>query len=139
MFKSSSDEGYFPKIFSRVTKVDAPVQGMLTIVIIQSGLALMTISPSLNSQFNVLVNLAVVTNIIPYILSMAALVIIQKVANALKSESCKLCCFCWRDVQLLCAVLIREEAMLYGSIVTFLGWTLYGLVSPRFELKNKHG
>ena len=31
-----------------------------------------------------------------------------------------------------------EEAMLYGSIVTFLGWTLYGLVSPRFELKNKH-
>ncbi len=57
----------------------------------------------------------------------------------LKSESCKLCCFCWRDVQLLCAVLIREEAMLYGSIVTFLGWTLYGLVSPRFELKNKHG
>ncbi|EPD1254455.1 hypothetical protein, partial [Escherichia coli] len=32
-----------------------------------------------------------------------------------------------------------EEAMLYGSIVTFLGWTLYGLVSPRFELKNKHG
>ncbi|MDH8511668.1 amino acid permease, partial [Klebsiella pneumoniae] len=68
VFKSSSDEGYFPKIFSRVTKVDAPVQGMLTIVIIQSGLALMTISPSLNSQFNVLVNLAVVTNIIPYIL-----------------------------------------------------------------------
>ncbi len=56
VFKSSSDEGYFPKIFSRVTKVDAPVQGMLTIVIIQSGLALMTISPSLNSQFNVLVN-----------------------------------------------------------------------------------
>ncbi len=75
------------------------MQGMLTIVIIQSGLALMTISPSLNSQFNVLVNLAVVTNIIPYILSMAALVIIQKVnAAPLKSESCKLCCFCWRDV-----------------------------------------
>ena len=44
VFKSSSDEGYFPKIFSRVTKVDAPVQGMLTIVIIQSGLALMTIT-----------------------------------------------------------------------------------------------
>ena len=61
VFKSSADEGYFPKIFSRVSKVDAPVQGMLTIVIIQSGLSLMTISPSLNSQFNVLVNLAVVT------------------------------------------------------------------------------
>ncbi|KAE9882289.1 putrescine-ornithine antiporter, partial [Escherichia coli] len=31
-----------------------------------------------------------------------------------------------------------EEAMLYGSIVTFLGWTLYGLVSPRFELNDRH-
>lgn len=31
-----------------------------------------------------------------------------------------------------------EEAMLYGAIVTFLGWTLYGLISPRFELKDKH-
>ncbi|EEV6942786.1 hypothetical protein ACUAWW_004990, partial [Escherichia coli] len=25
-----------------------------------------------------------------------------------------------------------------GSIVTFLGWTLYGLVSPRFELKKQN-
>ncbi|XNM80428.1 hypothetical protein ACLK1U_03895 [Escherichia coli] len=70
------------------------MQGMLTIVIIQSGLALTTISPSLNSQFNVLVNLAVVTNIIPYILSMAALVIIQKVANVPpQSESCNFVAF----------------------------------------------
>ncbi len=59
---------------------------MLIIVIIQTGLSLMTISPSLNSQFNVLVNLAVVTNIIPYILSMAALVIIQKMANVPSSK-----------------------------------------------------
>lgn len=109
-------------------------------MIIQSGLALMTISPSLNSQFNVLVNLAVVTNIIPYILSMAALVIIQKVANVppQKRKLQTLLLLLARCIA-LCAVLIREEAMLYGSIVTFLGWTLYGLVSPRFELKNKHG
>ena len=139
VFKSSSDEGYFPKIFSRVTKVDAPVQGMLTIVIIQSGLALMTISPSLNSQFNVLVNLAVVTNIIPYILSMAALVIIQKVANVppSKAKVANFVAFVGAMYSFYALYSSGEEAMLYGSIVTFLGWTLYGLVSPRFELKNK--
>ncbi|EFH3879133.1 potassium-transporting ATPase subunit A [Escherichia coli] len=136
-----SREGYFPKIFSRVTKVDAPVQGMLTIVIIQSGLALMTISPSLNSQFNVLVNLAVVTNIIPYILSMAALVIIQKVANVppSKAKVANFVAFVGAMYSFYALYSSGEEAMLYGSIVTFLGWTLYGLVSPRFELKNKHG
>ena len=141
VFKSSADEGYFPKIFSRVSKVDAPVQGMLTIVIIQSGLSLMTISPSLNSQFNVLVNLAVVTNIIPYILSMAALVIIQKVANVppSKAKVANFVAFVGAMYSFYALYSSGEEAMLYGSIVTFLGWTLYGLVSPRFELKNKHG
>jgi len=29
-----------------------------------------------------------------------------------------------------------EEAMLYSFIVTFPGWTQYGLVSPCFELKK---
>ncbi len=56
VFKSSADSGFFPKIFSKLSKADAPVKGMLTIVVIQSGLSLMTISPSLNKQFNVLVN-----------------------------------------------------------------------------------
>ncbi len=114
VFKSSI---LLPKMFSRVTKVDAPGRECLTIVIIQSGLALVTISPPLNSQFNVLVNLAVVTNIIPYILSMAALVIIQKVAMYFQRKSCKLCCFCWQMYSFAHALYSSgEEAMLHGSI-----------------------
>ena len=141
VFKSSADEGYFPKVFSQVSHADAPVKGMLVIVIIQSGLSLMTISPSLNNQFNVLVNLAVVTNIIPYILSMAALAIIQRMANvpAGKARMANIVAFIGAMYSFYALFSSGEEAMLYGSIVTFLGWTLYGLVSPRFELKNKHG
>ncbi len=118
VFKSSADEGYFPKVFSRVTKVDAPVQGMLIIVIIQTGLSLMTISPSLNSQFNVLVNLAVVTNIIPYILSMAALVIIQKMANvpSSKAKVANFVAFVGAMYSFYALYSSGEEAMLYGSI-----------------------
>ncbi|YCI80607.1 putrescine-ornithine antiporter [Enterobacteriaceae bacterium] len=141
VFKSSADEGYFPKIFSRVTNANAPVQGMLTIVIFQSLLSLMTISPSLNSQFNVLVNLAVVTNIIPYILSMAALVIIQKAANVDpgKAKAANVIALVGAIYSFYALYSSGEEAMLYGAIVTFMGWTLYGLVSPRFELKNRPG
>lgn len=141
VFKSSADEGYFPKVFSRVNGAGAPLRGMLVIVIIQTGLSLMTISPSLNSQFNVLVNLAVVTNIIPYILSMAALVIIQKVAEVApgKAKAANAVAFLGAMYSFYALYSSGEEAMLYGAIVTFLGWTLYGLVSPRFELTNKHG
>ncbi|XNM72720.1 amino acid permease [Escherichia coli] len=139
VFKSSSDEGYFPNL-SSPNQSGCTGAGMLTIVIIQSGLALMTISPSLNSQFNVLVNLAVVTNIIPYILSMAALVIIQRPLNAppSKAKVANFVAFVGATIAFMCCT-HPEEATPDGSIVTFLGWTLYGLVSPRFELKNKHG
>ncbi|BCG07903.1 MULTISPECIES: putrescine-ornithine antiporter [Buttiauxella] len=140
VFKSSADEGYFPKVFSKLTKADAPVKGMIVIVLIQTGLSLMTISPSLNKQFNVLVNLAVVTNIIPYILSMAALVIIQKVANVApnKARIANIFAFIGAMYSFYALYSSGEEAMMYGAIVTFLGWTLYGLISPRFELRNKN-
>ncbi|MXC54388.1 amino acid permease, partial [Escherichia coli] len=74
VFKSSSDIGYFPRVFSKVTSKNAPITGMIILGVAQTILSLMTISPSLNNQFNSLVNLAVVTNLIPYILSMAALI-----------------------------------------------------------------
>lgn len=140
VFKSSADEGYFPKIFSKLTKADAPVKGMIVIVIIQTVLSLMTISPSLNKQFNVLVNLAVVTNIIPYILSMAALVIIQKVAkvNPSKARMANIIAFIGAMYSFYALYSSGEEAMMYGAIVTFLGWTLYGLISPRFEMQDKN-
>ena len=138
VFKSSADTGYFPKVFSKVTKADAPVKGMLVIVVIQTVLSLMTISPSLNKQFNVLVDLAVVTNIIPYILSMAALVIIQKVAKVdpRKARIANLVAFVGAVYSFYALYSSGDEAMMYGAIVTFIGWTLYGFISPKFELSN---
>lgn len=53
---------YFGSLLGR-DSVDISV----TITILQSFMSLMTISPSLSEQFETLVNLAVVTNIIPYI------------------------------------------------------------------------
>ena len=35
-----------------------------------------------------------------------------------------------------CTYAAGEQAMLYGSIVTFIGWTLYGFVSYKFDLKK---
>lgn len=71
----------------------------------------------------------------------AALVIIQKMANvpSSKAKVANFVAFVGAMYSFYALYSSGEEAMLYGSIVTFLGWTLYGLVSPRFELKNKHG
>lgn len=135
VFKSSSDIGYFPRIFSRVTKHDAPLVGMVILGVVQTGLALMTISPSLNKQFNSLVNLAVVTNLVPYVLSMAALIPMQRLASVPGGQA-KM-----NTVIALIGTIYSfyalwssgEEAMMLGALVTFSGWTFWGMFIEKKE------
>lgn len=136
VFKASAEEGYFPAFFKKVTSKDAPIIGMITITAIQTLLSLMTISPSLNKQFNVLVDLAVVTNVIPYLLSMAALAVLLKTENvpANKYKTTVFVAFIGSLYSIYALYTAGEQAMLYGSIVTFIGWTLYGFVSYKFDL-----
>lgn len=139
VFKGAADEGYFPKLFSKITSKDAPVVGMVTITILQSFMSLMTISPSLSEQFETLVNLAVVTNIIPYLLSMGAVIVLMKAAKRAGSElkGTTFIAFIGSLYSLYALYASGFEAMTYGSIVTFAGWTLYGFVSDRFDLEDR--
>ena len=141
VFKGAADEGYFPKLFSKITSKDAPVVGMVTITILQSFMSLMTISPSLSEQFETLVNLAVVTNIIPYLLSMGAVIVLMKAAKRAGSElkGTTFIAFIGSLYSLYALYASGFEAMTYGSIVTFAGLTLYGFVSDRFDLEHNIG
>lgn len=137
VFKSSADEGYFIPAFGKVTKADAPVLGMIIITVSQTLLTLMTISPTLVKQFDVLVNLAVVTNLVPYILSMAAIAVLLKSAAA-----------GYRELKLTLVIAFvallysfyalysaGEEAVYWGALVTFFGWVLYGFItSHKYDL-----
>ncbi|OOF58120.1 putrescine-ornithine antiporter [Rodentibacter genomosp. 2] len=138
VFKSSAEEGYFPAFFKKVTSKDAPIIGMITITAIQTLLSLLTISPSLNKQFNVLVDLAVVTNVIPYLLSMAALAVLLKAENVptRKYKTTVFVAFIGSLYSIYALYAAGEQAMLYGSIATFIGWTLYGFVSYKFDLRR---
>lgn len=138
VFRSSAVEGYFPKIFSKVTKTNTPIVAMVIITCIQSLLSLMTISPSLSKQFDTLVNLAVVTNIIPYLLSMSSLNVLQKAEGVPegKSKVTTIVALVASIYSLYALYGCGLEAMTYGGIVTFAGWTLYGFVSHRFDLKK---
>ena len=71
---------------------------------------------------------------------MAALVIIQKVAkvNPSKARMANIIAIIGAMYSFYALYSSGEEAMMYGAIVTFLGWTLYGLISPRFEMQDKN-
>src|SRR3954471_9845997 len=79
--KSAADRRMFPKVFGVVNQVDAPVAGMVVMGVVQSLLALSTISPTLSEQFSALINLAVVTNVVPYIIALSALMVMMQMAR----------------------------------------------------------
>lgn len=138
VFRTSVIQGYFPKVFGKVTKNGTPIMGMVIITITQSLLALMTISPTLSKQFDVLVNLAVVTNVIPYLLSMGAVNVILKSENV-PNRKVKITTFVSIVASAYSLYALYSsglQPMFYGSIVTFAGWVLYGFVSYRFNLEK---
>ena len=100
----------------------------------------MTISPSLNKQFNSLVNLAVVTNLVPYVLSMAALIPMQRLASVSGGQA-KM-----NTVIALIGTIYSfyalwssgEEAMMLGALVTFSGWTFWGMFIEKKERKAEN-
>ena len=138
VFRSSAHEGYFPKIFGKTIANGTPIIGMIIITVLQSLLALMTISPSLSKQFTILVNLAVVTNVIPYLLSMGALKTMQLDAKVSASarRTTNIIATIASLYSLYALYAVGFEELAYGALVTFAGWTLYGFVSHKFDLSK---
>jgi putrescine:ornithine antiporter len=132
--KSASDDRMFPSVFSKVNQMGAPVAGMIIMGIVQSAMALSTISPSLNEQFNTLVNLAVVTNVVPYIIALSALMVMMKGARVSDKVYRR------NTVIALVAMLYSvfaiyasgKDAVLGGMIVMGIGFVIYGFIAHRF-------
>jgi putrescine:ornithine antiporter len=136
--KSASDDRMFPSFFSKVNSMGAPITGMIVMGVVQSLLALSTISPSLSEQFGVLVNLAVVTNVIPYIIALSALMVMMKGAGVPEGK--------YRTTVLIALVAMLystyaiyasgKDAVLGGTIVMALGFVIWGFIAPRFAAKQ---
>ena len=69
---------------------------------------------------------------------MAALAVLLKTENVPQQKYKKtvLVAFIGSVYSIYALYAAGEQAMLYGSIVTFIGWTLYGFVSYKFDLKK---
>ncbi|MCH4179501.1 MAG: putrescine-ornithine antiporter [Megasphaera sp.] len=129
VFKTSAQRGLFPKIFAKVTDADVPVKGMLVILAMQSLLALMTISPTLAAQFELLANLAVVTNIVPYILCAFALKFIlvkENVPNTVCNRNTSIFLSGVSIIYCVYALTTTDALTLFsGCLATVIGLVIY--------------
>jgi putrescine:ornithine antiporter len=132
--KSAADDRMFPSFFSKVNSVGAPITGMIVLGVVQTGLALMTISPTLSKQFSTLVNLAVVTNVLPYIVSLSALLVMMKAARVTEGV--------WRRNAVVVLIALAysvfalyasgKDAVMGGMLVLGIAYIVWGWIAPRF-------
>src|SRR6187549_2290528 len=132
--KSAAEERMFPAFFTKVNRFGAPITGMIVLGVVQSLLALSTISPTLSKQFSALVNLAVVTNVVPYIISLSALMVMMRTAKVPEDK--------YRLNALIAMVAMvystyaiyasGKDAVLGGMLMTAVGYIIWGFIAPRF-------
>ncbi|MNG09596.1 Putrescine-ornithine antiporter [compost metagenome] len=132
--KMTADQNLFLKLFSKVNSMNAPVVGMIVCGVLQTLMALSTISPDAAAQFSKLVSLAAVTNLIPYITALTGLLVIMHkagVSSAIRTRNV---------VVLLIAVTYSlyalyacgKDAVMGGTLVLAVGYLLYGFLAKRF-------
>jgi putrescine:ornithine antiporter len=107
---------------------------MIVMGIAQSLLALSTISPSLSEQFGVLVNLAVVTNVVPYVIALSALPVMMQAAGVRGRP--------YRRTIVIAVIAMAysvyaiyasgKDAVFGAMIATGIGFVIWGFIAPRF-------
>jgi len=132
--KSAAEGRMFPAMFAKVNALGAPIKGMIVLGIVQTALALSTISPTLSEQFSALVNLAVVTNVIPYIVSLSAVFVMMKAAKVADNVYT-------RNVVILIVALgysvfaiyaSGKDAVMGGTLVLGVVYIVWGFLANRF-------
>jgi putrescine:ornithine antiporter len=137
--KSAADQGMFPGFFRKMNRMGAPVVGMVVMAVVQSLMALSTASPTLSETFGVLVSLAVVTNVIPYIIALSALPLMMRTAGVEEGK------YRLNVAVAVVAMLYStfaiyasgKDAVMGGTLVMAVGFIIWGFIAHRFILTKR--
>jgi putrescine:ornithine antiporter len=137
--KSAADDHMFPSFFAKATPQGAPIAGMVVMGVVQSVMALATISPTLSEQFSALVNLAVVTNVIPYLVALSALPLMMQAVGVGQPK--------YQRVVMVAVVAMLysiyavyasgKDAVFGGMLAMGIGYAIWGFVAPRFAPRRR--
>ncbi|MFR6028101.1 MAG: hypothetical protein ACLUHG_01560 [Sutterella wadsworthensis] len=109
------------------------------ILLLQSLTALLTIDPRLEQQFYILKDLAVVTNLVPYLLAFAAanVIVHREPADPKTASRITIVATIASVYSLYALYACGESAMMWGALTTFAGIWLYGFAAKSLEIKGR--
>ena len=135
VFMTSAKLGYFPSLFKQVNTTGIPYIGLLTLCVIQTLLVPFMPVSNLFNQFNLLVDLSVITNVFPYFMCMAATFVIIRRAAPQGLQKIFI------EISALLSLafigwyfsLMDSNVMKVMIIILFLGIALYGIFVDKGE------
>jgi putrescine:ornithine antiporter len=138
--KYTADERMFPTFYAKLNAAGAPVVGMVVAGILQTLMAFSTMSPNASEQFGKLVSLAAVTNIVPYITSVTALLVVMFASKVPKTM------YSFNVLSIMVAVAYStyalyasgKDAVFGGMLVMMVGYLLYGFIASRFFVSQPY-
>lgn len=133
--REASSIGLFPKFLSKVNRFRSPYVAIATLVSIQIVMTACTMSPSLLKQFNILINLAVMINLIPYLLSMSSVPDLQKAEHvpANKARLTNIAAFIGGVYSCYAVYGCGWTVIMEGAFVALMGILIYFVVSPKLR------
>ena len=133
--KAAADQRLFPQFFARINRAEAPIVGMLVAGVLQTLMALSTMSPDASAQFSKLVSLAAVTNIIPYVTALTGLMVIMHKAGVDHATFQRnvIAVVIAMSYSYLALYASGKDAVFGGMIVMAIGYLIYGFIAHRFE------
>ncbi len=133
--REASSIGLFPQFLSKVNKFRSPYVAIGALLAIQVAMTLSTISPTLLKQFNILINLAVMINLVPYLLAMGAVPDLQKAEGipASKAKIANIAAFVGGIYSVYAIYGCGWAIILEGTFVTIIGVIIYALVSSHLR------
>lgn len=132
--KYTADARMFPAFFAKITAAGVPMTGMIVAGVLQTLMAFSTMSPDASAQFNKLVNLAAVTNIIPYVTAISAIMVIMFKAGVSPAVYKRNVFIALVAVaySILALYASGKDAVFGGMMVMALGYMIYGFFAKRF-------
>jgi len=132
--KAAADDGMFPRLFSKANRMGAPIAGMVVMGAVQSLMALSTISANLSEQFSALVNLAVVTNVVPYLIALSALPVMMRAAgvDATKYRTNVIIAVVAMVYSVYVLYASGKDAVFGGMLVWALSFVIWAFIAYRF-------
>ncbi|MBV8649502.1 putrescine-ornithine antiporter [Paludibacterium sp.] len=131
--KAAADDGMFPKIFAETNRFGTPFKGMLLTAVLMTGVGVMTMSPNLAQQFQIITLLCIFTNLVPYILALAGIYPIMRANKVGQSEFRRYGAIAFFAL-IYCFYATAgsgKDTIFYGSLTMLASIPMYALIRKR--------